>query len=467
MLKTLLAHFASGAALVAMDQKAVFQANLESMAADPRAAELAGRIDADADADDGDDGFWPDDEDSFLAWCRPYKVKDGILHIPVMGVLLNRFPYAFGSYATGYDYIRRAFDRGMDDANVQGIAFVEDSPGGMVAGCFELCDHIESRRGEKPIKSFAADHAYSAAYAIASQADTISVTRSGGVGSVGVVTSHVDWSGAMEQAGIKVTFIHAGAHKVDGNPYEALSKDAKDRIQARIDKLYGVFVSTVARGRDMDESAVRKTEALCYDAEEAIEVGFADKIESADDGLKDYAASLKIGDDQMTQKQDTSGKPAAGGDEAAVNAARAEGVTEGKAEGAKAERERIAAILTCANAEGREAAAIELALDTDTAFSATTADKILGKMPKASAAKSDEKKGGDEDEDENGKGGKKDKASTGSDHFSAHMDKNGSPEVGKGGGQEDNAAKTDDEKDTDALMGAYGQAGGLKPKTAK
>lgn len=411
MIKTLLARIESSPVLSAIEQQPLFESCLKALISDPKAEEVA--AEAYAFSNDDDD-YWPEDgDDSWIASLRPYRVVDGILHIPVMGVLLNRFPYAFGSYATGYEYIRRAHARGEADGNVRGHALVCDSPGGMVAGCFETVELLAA--GTKPMRAFASDHAYSAAYALAVAADSISVSRSGGVGSIGVVTSHVDYSGALDQAGVKITFLFKGKHKVDGNPYESLSKQAKDRIDARLEKLYGIFVSTVATNRDMDEEAVRATEAATYDAEEAIQVGLADRIEEIDDGLVDFAATLSEEDQMANQGQDTGKKFDDSEMANAVAAGRAEGVKEGQ----KAEQARMAAILTCPNAAGREAAAIEMALDTETSFSATTADKHLARLPKAAAGKQEEKA----EEKTVDKGG---------DHFSAHMDKDKHPEAGKG-----------------------------------
>ena len=56
----------------------------------------------------------------------------------------------------------------------------------------------------------------------ASAADEIAVTTTGYAGSVGVVMRHVDFSRALANDGIAVTHIFAGAHKVDGNPFEPL-----------------------------------------------------------------------------------------------------------------------------------------------------------------------------------------------------------------------------------------------------
>lgn len=322
---------------------------------------------ASAQANSNDD-FWPD-EDSWMAAYKPYIVKDGVLQIPVKGVLLHDFAYQLGSWATGYNYIAKALERGLADWAVKGIALVIDSPGGMVAGCFELVDKIAEARKEKPIKAFAFEDAYSAAYAIAAGAGkgNLTVSRTGGVGSVGVVTSHLDVSGAMEQMGYKITFIHAGKHKVDGNAYEALKPEVKARIQAQIDEMYDIFVASVAKNREMAEKDVRATEALCYSATESLEVGFADKIGSLDVELAEFSAALQPDAGDTFMSQATQAAAAATSEQLA--AARAEGKAEGIAEGTKtgatAERARIAAILALPAAAKKQKAALKFATKLD------------------------------------------------------------------------------------------------------
>lgn len=293
-----LARFADEPALVAPGRRDEFESCLAALAGDAslRAA-MAERAAA------GGDPFW-----DIAQYYRPYVVADGILTIPVRGVLLNDFPYQYGSWATGYGYIAKAIERGLGDSDVKGIALVINSPGGEVAGNFDLVDAIYAARGQKPIRAFAAEAAYSAAYSIASAAERISLPRTGGVGSIGVVTSHLDLSKAYDEIGFKVTFIYAGAHKVDGNSYEPLPPAVKARIQERIDALYDVFVSTVARNRGLDEQAVRDTEALTFMAPEALAKGLADAIGSLDSSLAAFAADVLNPDEGDETMSDT--KPA-------------------------------------------------------------------------------------------------------------------------------------------------------------
>jgi signal peptide peptidase SppA len=378
----LIARFANEPSLLAPGTEDRFRALLNAAASHPMLAEL----DSMERAEGGD--FWNELGPRASAILRPYIVQNGILLIPVRGVLLNDFPYAFYDLATGYEYITEAFKRGMDDSNVKGIALVIDSPGGMVAGCFGCVDKMYARRGEKPVRAYASESAYSAAYAIFSVAEHGTVARTGGVGSIGVVTAHMDLSKALEDFGIKITFIFAGKHKVDGNAYEPLPADVKARIQTRIDELYGIFVQTVARNRGLDEQAVRDTEALTFTASESLSNGLADEIGELDDALAAFAADLSNpqGDEEMSTQDSSAGSNQAAIDQA-VAAANATAATEREAavatartEAVTAERTRIAAILGSDEAKGREGLASHLALETDTAAEAAVA--ILAKSPK-------------------------------------------------------------------------------------
>lgn len=365
-------------------------------------------------------GFWFA-EDDYRSVYRPYTVQNGVLRVPVQGTLLNGFPWVTG-YATGYDYIAAAMKRGVEDPDVDGIALLIDSPGGEVAGNFDLVDSMYAMRGSKPIRAFAAEDAYSAAYNIASAADTITVTRSGGVGSIGVVTMHMDVSGALEKMGLKVTFIYAGKHKVDGNPFEPLSEDVRDRVQARVDNLYSEFVASVARNRGMDEGAVRATEAATFTAAEAVSNGLADAIGSLDASLADFEA-------EVLSRRSTAMAEKDAAFEAAKKQSYDEGFEAGLSLARTEERGRIAAILGSDAAAGREELARTMALDTD--LSPDAAVKLLAASPKAEAP-------------------------VASTPFEAAMDATPNPEVGEGPTAEDDP---DGVKATLSLVRTAGLAG--------
>lgn len=423
-----LARFASAPALVAADMQERFEACL--MSVDREWGQYQERDAASVAVMQDDFWFAADD---WRAAYRPYVVKAGILLIPVKGVLLHDFPFAFGSFATGYEYIWKAFDRGMSDFNVQGIALVCDSPGGEVAGNFDLVDKMFERRGEKPVRSYAAESAYSAAYSIASVGEQLTVSRTGGVGSIGVVTMHVDMSKRLDDIGYAITFIHAGKHKVDGNAFAPLPDDVKARIQVRINALYDVFVAIVARNRGMEEAAVRATEALTYSASEAVSINLADDIGALEGALAAFAADLSLPDGE----EDMSTKDNSAADQAAIDTARAtartEGEAAGRAEGLKTGgsemQARCKAILGSDEAKGREDLANHLAFDTD--MSAEAAVALLGKAPKAAAPTT---------------------ASDGN-RFDAAMNAAGNPVVGPDGGLA--TAQSEEEVEAKAIVASF------------
>ncbi|EMQ4855832.1 S49 family peptidase [Morganella morganii] len=227
-----------------------------------------------------------DDDEYFSRKARKdsgYDVLEGIAVIPVYGTLVQKLgtlrPY---SGMTGYDGIRRVFLTAINDPEVKGICLDIDSPGGEVAGCFDLVDLIYAERGKKPIHAILSENAFSAAYAIASAADKIFVPRTGGVGSVGVIVIHCDWSQRIKDDGLKVSIITYGNRKAESNPYVALSDEAKAAIQHDVDEMGRLFVSTVSRNRGLSETVIRNTQAACYLAAEGVQMGLADVVASPD-----------------------------------------------------------------------------------------------------------------------------------------------------------------------------------------
>ncbi|RWP69581.1 S49 family peptidase [Mesorhizobium sp.] len=337
-------------------------------------AERLGEIEKAGDSD----GFWFS-EDDYRSRYRPYVVKNGILHVPVKGVLLNDFPYTIGGYATGYEYIWQAIKRGLDDSMVKGIALIVNSGGGMVAGNFDLVDRIYAARGIKPIRAFAAEHAYSAAYNIFAATDHGTVARTGGVGSIGVVVTHFEYSKMFDEAGIAINIIRSKPGKMEGNPYEKLSEGARERIQERVDEFHKQFVAMVARNRSMDVKAVDATGAHTFMAQQAIENGLADEVGALDDAITAFEATFSEGDEQMAEITQAELDTAVA---AALVTGKEQGKAEGKAEGIKegaaGERARVVAILGHDNAKERPKAALAAALDTD--MSAEQASKFLGNL---------------------------------------------------------------------------------------
>lgn len=225
----------------------------------------------------------------------PYPIVDGVAVIEISGVLIHRGSWiGQSSGQTSYEGIAAQIEAAAKDPSVRGLALEIDSFGGEVAGVFDLADQIRAVRATKPVWAFVAEHAFSAGYALASQADRILLPRTGTVGSIGVVVMHADLSGQLDQDGVCVTLIHSGQHKVEGNPYQPLPESVRDDIQREIDVLRFLFAETVAAGRAgrLSQDAALATEAATYRGTDAVAAGLADEVTDLARGFAGFRQML-------------------------------------------------------------------------------------------------------------------------------------------------------------------------------
>lgn len=225
---------------------------------------------------------------------QPFTMIDGIAVIEIAGTLVHRGAWiGQSSGLTSYEGIAAQLQAALADPGVRGIALDIDSFGGEVAGAFDLADRIRAARVQKPVHAFVAEHALSAGYVLASQADRIILPRTGAVGSIGVVALHTDMSGALDQKGIAVTLIHAGAHKIDANPYQPLPEAVRDQMQRELEVVRLLFAETVAAGRGdrLTHAAALATEAAVFRGTEAIAVGLADDLADPVTAFHAFAAA--------------------------------------------------------------------------------------------------------------------------------------------------------------------------------
>ena len=218
---------------------------------------------------------------------------DGVAILPVIGTLVRRTGGLDALCGlTSYGLISAQLQEALADSSVRAILLDIDSPGGEAGGVFDLADELFAARGKKPIWAVANEEAFSAAYAIAAAADRIYLSRTAGVGSIGVIAVHLDQSQAEADAGLVYTAVYAGARKNDLTPHEPLSNPARTALQVEVDRIYDLFVGSVARMRKLGADSVRATEAGVFMSEDAISAGLADRLGTFDDALADLRASL-------------------------------------------------------------------------------------------------------------------------------------------------------------------------------
>jgi ClpP class serine protease len=161
------------------------------------------------------------------------------------------------------------------------------SPGGQVAGCFELADEIRATAGAagKRVVAYVDGMAASAAYALACAAERIYVPSTGLVGSIGCMQISVDATAADRAMGLGFEVFASGARKADGNPHVAMSEGARGAIQANVDAMAETFFSAVAAARGLSPVAVAALDAGVFIGAKAVVAGLADAVMTLADVL--------------------------------------------------------------------------------------------------------------------------------------------------------------------------------------
>ena len=217
----------------------------------------------------------------------------GIAVLPIYGTLVRRtVGLEAESGMASYQELATMLDTAVADPNVAAILLDIDSAGGESGGVFDLADRVAAAAKRKPVWALANDMAFSAAYAIGSAASRFIVTRTGGVGSIGVIAMHADQSVKDAKDGVRYTTVFAGARKNDLNPHEPISDEAHAFLKNEVERVYGLFVETVSRNRGVSADAVRATEASIYYGADAVAAGLADAVGTFDGVKAELTESL-------------------------------------------------------------------------------------------------------------------------------------------------------------------------------
>jgi len=218
---------------------------------------------------------------------RPEIAQSGaVAVIPLQGVIAHRMgSMTEMSGGVSTERIAAMLKQAVADPNVGSIVLDVNSPGGTVAGVTELAADIRAAAAKKPVIAQVNALAASAAYWAISGATEIVVTPSGDVGSIGVITSHLDTTEADAKTGVKRTVISAGKYKAEGAG--PLTEDAQTAIQARVNEFYAMMTADIAKGRGVPVAEVRGGfgEGRLVGAKAAVASKMADRIATMDETL--------------------------------------------------------------------------------------------------------------------------------------------------------------------------------------
>lgn len=210
---------------------------------------------------------------------------------------------------TSYEKLYSTFQKQVNEG-IQEVVLHVNSGGGEARTCFEMAREFKALATEKNIKiyAFVDGMAASAAYAWASIADEIIARKDSQLGSVGVVVQLINNNKMLENIGLTRTFVYNGEQKIPFNAEGEFSPQFLAALQKKVDKSGLEFNTFVAQNRNMKVEDVIATQAEVFDAEEALKVGFLDKVMTRSEFFNDYLPKASSQSIFQLQHEDTMSK---------------------------------------------------------------------------------------------------------------------------------------------------------------
>ncbi len=182
------------------------------------------------------------------------------------------------------------------DSSIKAIVLRINSPGGTVAASQELYRAIIKARKKKPVVVTMGDVAASGGYYIASASDAIFANPGTLTGSIGVITSYLNFTDLLTMIGVKGIVIKSGEYKDIGNPTRPLTEEERKILQALLDDSYNQFITDVTKGRKMPREKIEKlAKGLIYTGKQAKKIGLIDH-------LGDYHQAIKFAQEEAKNR---------------------------------------------------------------------------------------------------------------------------------------------------------------------
>lgn len=273
---------------------------------------------------------------------RVMSIAGDSAEIHVNGVLTNRpniFAMFFGGGNTTYPEIISALAEADANPEVKKTIMRFSSGGGQVDGMFDAIAAMQTH--SKPIEAVVDGLAASAAYGLASQADTVTAhNRASMVGSVGVVVDTY-----LDERELSVTSSNAPNKRPDLS-----TEEGKAVLVEQLDAVESLFIEAIAEGRSVSDERVKADfgRGATLLADEALKRGMIDGIaKTALQSVKSTNSTTASSGDQLEATEMDLKKLKT--DHPGVYA---QAVEDGKQQGIAAERDRVSAHLTLGQQSG-------------------------------------------------------------------------------------------------------------------
>ena len=186
-------------------------------------------------------------------------------------------------------------NQAASDPDVAHIVLDIAPPGGEAYSIDVAVGAVRAAKQVKPVTAVTEEVMASAAYWVASQADTLIASENSMVGSISVVYSHTDRTQWNEQQGIKRTVLSTGDKKAVGSPDVPLDDAGRTEMLRVAQSYHDQFVGAVAEGRGQTVEHVQSNwaDGRVETGLVAAQIGLVDKVGTLESTIQDIISGMQ------------------------------------------------------------------------------------------------------------------------------------------------------------------------------
>ena len=219
----------------------------------------------------------------FFGGVDTSAIRGSVALIPIKGVIMadKGFSY-FGEQTISSTETIEMIEKAEKNSNIMAIVFEVNSPGGSAVASEEIVNAV--LKTKKPTIAWIRETGASGAYWVASAADYVIANRMSVVGSIGVISSYLEFSGLLKDYNVTYQRLVAGKYKDIGSPFKELSDDEKLLFKERLDEIHNYFVSAIVKNRKLSKEAISDiSTGLFYTGAEAKKLDLIDELGGKDE----------------------------------------------------------------------------------------------------------------------------------------------------------------------------------------
>jgi signal peptide peptidase SppA len=229
--------------------------------------------------------------DEMIAKMPPiWRHEGNVAVIEIDGPVVNGSAGWMRLYGVlGYDEIAKAAIEATTHIDTKSVLYHINTPGGDVAGIVDMSALLGQLSHLKPSAKHTTELCASAGYWMsAAIKGEFSCSPTAITGSIGVLRVHSESSKMYEEMGIKRTVLRAGEYKAEVNSIEPLTDGARERAEAQLAEVHGLFRAQVAKGRPnlSSEQLAEVTKGQTFLGKSAVKAGLVDRVQSFELALK-------------------------------------------------------------------------------------------------------------------------------------------------------------------------------------